>query len=314
MFNQLKKQLNVAQSTIKTAKAEAEVTQSNAVIRVIGDRASGKTTYMAALARFPNANPDGAIQDITAIGDGNELISKAQNILEQGLELEPTDLQPNAENVSDYQLSITLKGRFSLKSPRTSLPGSMSKLNISCKDYAGEFFSDLLYQANDDKLTSYLKDCSDATGIMFLLDGSASRKDADYATGIEKFLKMIAARSGNSSELRRVALVLSKCELPELWMKRKQPKDLAHQQFKQVCAKLQGWESTTNSAAVEFFATSAFGVVGSRFPEANSKEQRRDRGGVTSVLKDTKHWRPFGLVSPIYWLCTGERHNQLDEE
>jgi hypothetical protein len=311
MFNQLKKQLNAAQATVK---AEAEVVQSNAIIRVIGDRASGKTTYMSALARCPNANPDGSVQDISAVNDdGNELISKAQNVLEQGLELEPTDLQANAENVSDYQLSITLKSQFSLKTPRARLPGSMSKLNISCKDYAGEFFSDLLYQSSDPKLSSYLEDCSQATGIMFLLDGSASRKDADYATGIEKFLKMIA-RSGNSSELHRVALVLTKCELPELWMKRKQPKDLAHQQFKQVCAKLRGWESTANSAKVEFFATSAFGVVGSRFPEANSKEQRRDRGGVTSVLKDTKHWRPFGLVSPIYWLCTGERHNQLDEE
>ena len=309
MFDRIKKQI----TTVKI-ELEPKVTQSSAVIRVIGDRASGKTTYMAALARSPNASQNGIIQDITAVNDdGNTLISKAQNILEQGLELEPTDLTANAEEVSDYQLSITLKSQPSVKSLRANLPGSVTKLNISCKDYAGEFFSELLYQSRDPKLESYLDDCSQATGIMFLLDGSASRKDSDYAIGIEKLLKTIA-RSGNPSELRRVALVLTKCELPELWMKRQQPEELAQAQFKQVCAKLRAWESTTESGKVDFFATSAFGVIGTRFKEANSKQQSRDRGGVTSVLKEPKHWRPFGLVAPIYWLCMGDRYNQLEEE
>jgi GTPase SAR1 family protein len=310
MFNQLKKQL----ATIPKVQIEPEVNQNDAVIRIIGDRASGKTTYMAALARSPNSNPNGLVQDITAVNDdGDQLIAKAQNILEQGLELEPTDLQSNAEDVNDYQLSITLKERFNLKSSRTVLPGSLTKLNVSCKDYAGEFFSDLLYQSNSSQLTSYLEDCSQATGIMFLLDGSASRRDVDYASGIEKFLKMLP-HSDQSLGLHRVALVLTKCELPDLWMKRQHPQKLAQQQFKQVYSKLRSWEATTATASVEFFATSAFGVIGSRLPEANSRQQSRDRGGVTAVLKDTKNWRPFGLVAPIYWLCTGNRHNQLDEE
>jgi GTPase SAR1 family protein len=309
MFNRLKK---VAATVAE--KTEPEVKQSSSVIRVIGDRASGKTTYMAALARSPNANPNGVVQDITAVNnDGNALISKAQNVLEQGLELEPTDLKPDAENVSDYQLSITLKSQFSAKSLRASLPGSVTKLNISCKDYAGEFFSDLLYQTQDPKLATYLEDCSSATGIMFLLDGSSSRKDSEYAIGIEKFLKTLA-RSGQSSELNRIALVLTKCELPDLWIKRQDPEKLAQGQFKQVCSKLRSWESTNSSSTIGFFTTSAFGVIGSRFKEPNSKQQTRDRGGVTSVLKEPKHWRPFGLVAPIYWLCTGDRHNQLDEE
>ncbi len=68
--------------------------QSSAVLRIIGDRTSGKTTYMASLARWPNADPDSPVQAVTAVDEGGEdLINKAQNILEQGLQLEQTDLR-----------------------------------------------------------------------------------------------------------------------------------------------------------------------------------------------------------------------------
>lgn len=301
MFDRLKKQIR--------SDTEAAVDQSNAVIKLIGDRASGKTTFMAALARFPTASPDSPIQSITAVNDdGNELVAKAQNILEQGLELEPTDLKAKVGELNDYQLTITLRGlsQFRLTG------GNTIQLNLSFKDYAGEFFTDLLYQNQNPKLSDYLTDCAQATGIMFLMDGSAQRKDSEYSYGIEKFLNSLDC-SSDSSGLKRIALVLTKCELPDLWIKRHQPEKLAQAKFKQVCAKLRAWQNTTNSH-VEFFTASAFGVVGSHFPEANSKQQSRDRSGVTSVLKDPQHWKPFGLVSPTYWLCTGERHNKLDQE
>jgi hypothetical protein len=291
--------------------AESQATQSNAVIRVIGDRASGKTTYMASLARWPSANPASPVQSVSAVNEeSEELISKAQNILEQGLELEPSALTADAEAVKDYSLTITLKNKFSIKNPRTNLLGGSVQLNISCKDYAGEFFTDLLHQFGDAKLNSYLEDCLQATGIMFLLDGS-TRKDLEYAIGIEKFLKSLD--KAGASELCRLALVLTKCEQPDLWDKRHQPKRLANARYPQVCDKLKAWQSS-NSVSVDFFTTSAFGMVGNPFQEANSKLLTRSRGGTTSILREPKHWRPFGLVAPIYWLCTGERHKQLDED
>ena len=76
--------------------------QSSGVLRVIGDRSSGKTTYMASLARWPNADPDSPVQAVTAVDEGGEdLLSKAQNILEQGLELEKTPLALNVSGVAD---------------------------------------------------------------------------------------------------------------------------------------------------------------------------------------------------------------------
>ncbi len=307
MFERFKKQVESTSGTF--------LSQKDAVIRVIGDRASGKTTYMAALARFPHASSNRLIQSINAINDdGQELIAKAKNLLEQGLELEPTDLEVKTEDIKDYQLSILISNS-SITNNRTpiGLAGdSKLQINVSFKDYAGEFFSDLLHGSRNTQLANYLEDCSQATGIMFLLDGSSQRKDAEYAAALEKFFEgLIDAK--NNSNLKRIALVLTKCELPDLWIKRNQPEKLAHAKFKQVCGKLKSWQSSSKGS-VNFFATSAFGVIGTRFAEANSKQLSRDRGGVTSILQDPQHWRPFGLVSPIYWLCTGDRNQQLDED
>ena len=283
----------------------------SAEVRVIGDRGSGKTAYMASLAYWPNADASSPVQTVTPVNDeANELISKAQNILEQGLQLEQTDLNASIEN--DYTLSIVLKGSFTWKAPKVSLQPQLVKLNISCKDYAGEFFSDLLHKTGDSLLADYLEDCVRATGIMFLVDGTTHRKDAEYANGIDKFL-IALDRADISSNQRRIAFVITKCEQSELWVNRHKPRELAQARFPQTFRKLQGWEQT-GGGQVDYFTTSAFGMLGNKYPEPNSKRLTRDRDGTTSVIKDPKHWRPFGLVAPIYWLCTGERHKELDKD
>ena len=112
---------------------------------------------------------------------------------------------------------------------------------------------------------------------------------------------------------RRIAFVMSKCEQSELWVNRHKPRELAIMRFPQVHRKLQSWENM-GGGQVDYFTTSAFGMLGTRFPEPNSKRLNRDRDGTTSIIKDPKRWRPFGLVAPIYWLCTGDRHKELDKD
>lgn len=285
----------------------------SAEVRVIGDRGSGKTAYMASLAYWPNADTSSPVQTVTPVNDeANELVSQAQNILEQGLQLEPTDLNASVEDVKDYTLSIILKGSFTWKTPKVSLQPQLVKLNISSKDYAGEFFSDLLHKTGDSRLADYLEDCVRATGILFLVDGTTHRKDAEYANGIDKFL-IALDRADISCNQRRIAFVLTKCEQSELWVNRHKPRELAQARFPQTFRKSQGWEQT-GGGQVDYFTTSAFGMLGNKYPEPNSKRLARDRDGTTSVIKDPKHWRPFGLVAPIYWLCTGERHKELDKD
>lgn len=297
----------------KKGSTEPQSIDKDAVLRVIGDRGSGKTAYMASLAYWPNADPNSPVQSVIPVGDeGNELITKAQNILEQGLELEPTDLNAMAQDVKDYTLSIVLKGQFSWKDAKATLRSQLVKLNISCKDYAGEFFSDLLHKTGDSRLEDYLEDCLQASGIMFIVDGTTHRKDAEYANGLDKFL-MALDRTDIGISKRRIAFVMSKCEQSELWVNRHKPKELAIARFPQVHRKLQSWENM-GGGQVDYFTTSAFGMLGTRFPEPNSKRLNRDRDGTTSIIKDPKRWRPFGLVAPIYWLCTGDRHKDLDKD
>ncbi|NEP03033.1 MAG: hypothetical protein F6K58_31170 [Symploca sp. SIO2E9] len=290
-------------------------TQLSATVRVIGDRKSGKTTYMAALARWPGADPSTSpVQTVTPINeDGEALITKAKNILEQGEQLEGTPLDANVDEVKDYSIQITLKDQFSWRRLKTSVGQSLVRLNINCKDYSGEFFQDVLYQSGTPLLQDYLDDCLQANGIMLLVDGLANRKDAEYANGLDKFLiELDRAEKGVGK--RRIALVITKCEQPELWVNQNQPKYVANARFPQVMKTLGAWEKS-GPGSVDCFTSSAFGMLGERYPEPNMKRIRRDREGIKeSILKHPQRWKPFGLVAPIYWLCTGERHRKLDQE
>lgn len=282
----------------------------NATIRVVGDRASGKSTYMAALARWPNANLNSPVQSVIPINeDGDTLIETAQNILEQGLELSPTVISDNVMDLKDYQLRINLKGEFSWRKPNGS--NQQITLDINCKDYAGEFFSDLLNKSGDPVLNDYLDDCLQASGIMLLIDGT-SRKYQDMTNSIDKFLVALD-RSDMANTKRRVAVVITKCEQPELWVNRSKPKDIATAILPQVAKKLQSWQQS-GAGSVEYFSASAFGMLGMNMPAPNFTKIRASREGLAAVIKEPKKWRPFGLVAPIYWLCTGERHKKLDGE
>lgn len=284
--------------------------QRSAAIRVIGDRSAGKTTYMASLARWPNASPDSPVERVLPIGeDSEQLVESAQNILEQGLELEPTPLYNDVTKVKDYTLSITLKNKFKLGRFGLDKTFKPMTLNINCKDYSGEFFSDLLKQSMNAQLKAYLEDCLEASGILFLVDGMGNGKDKEYAKGLEKFLIKLDQISMNFSQ-RRVAFTVTKCEQSELWVNHDKPTFLASKRFPQTYKTLKTWQMD-GSGIFDCFSTSAFGMVGTRYPKPNAKRLDRQRSGVTSVIEDPKRWRPFGLVAPIYWLSTGKQHPEL---
>ncbi|NEP77353.1 MAG: hypothetical protein F6K17_08385 [Okeania sp. SIO3C4] len=276
------------------------------ILRVIGDRAAGKTTYMAALARWPNADFSSPVELVTpANKDGEYLIKQAQNLIESGLQIEQTRLANDVLEIKDYSLRIILKPEDNLRRSNTVL-----NLDISCKDYSGEFFSDVLQQTDSQLLRDYLNDCFPATGIMLMIDGTTHRKDLEYARGVDRLLVALAGRD-LFSEKRRIALVLTKCELADLWVNRNRPKFLTEARFPTIFERLESWQNL-GMGSVEYFTTSAFGMTGNKYFKPNSQQIYRGRGGVASVLEDSKKWRPFGLVSPIYWICTGKRNSQLD--
>lgn len=288
--------------------------QYGAVIRVIGYRSSGKTTFMAALARWPNTSSNSPVQSVTATNEGGqELINKARNILEQGEQLEFTRLDANANEIIDYNINIKLKDKFSWRNPKLGKGNRIIDLNISCKDYAGEFFNDLLQPTNNPRLDSYLEDCVMSDGIALLIDGASHTMDAEYAMGLDKFLKALD-RNEIEARKRRIAVILTKAEHGEVFATRDRPANITvSRRFAQVYQTLQLWHDS-KAGKIEFFTASAFGTLGNQYLEPNSTIIRRGAEGTTAVIKTPKLWRPFGLISPLYWLCTGERHPDLDKD
>jgi GTPase SAR1 family protein len=285
-------------------KKPSEPEQISSSVRVIGDRASGKTTYMAALVRQPNADPTLSVVDSVKPlnNEGEELIRKAVNLLEKGDTLEPTPVGAGVDSVKDYSIEIKV---------RKESAGCVT-LNVNCKDYPGEFFSDILYRQNDPFLDDYIQDCIYSNGLMVLLDGMSFRRDQEYAIGLERLLMLMDQNEINMSE-RRIAVVLTKCEQSELWINRHNPRLIARR-FPQIMQKLQVWKNS-GLGMVDYFASSAFGMFGNRYPRPNMNIVEQNRFGIKAcILKEPKNWLPFGLVAPIYWLCTGKRHSKLDQE
>jgi GTPase SAR1 family protein len=285
-------------------------TEVGSNVRLIGDRKSGKSTFMAALARWPNANANSPVKSISAFTEsGEKIIEQAQNILEQGLELSPTDVSQDISQ--ECGIRVTLKDKFSLFSSQSEGDREI-KLDISSKDYAGEFFSDLIHTNSDSRLDSYLQDCIMADGLMLMVDGTA-RKDSEYAMGIEKLFSLLD-KSEIDSRSRRIAMVLTKGEQAELLVNRNQkPQLIVERRFPQLYRKLQNYNGK-GAFKIEYFLSSAFGTLGNKTLEPNSKIINRDKGGTSAVIKTPRLWRPFGLVSPLYWLCTGSKHRDLEQE
>ena len=280
-------------------------------IRLIGDRGSGKTAYVASLAyltQCPNQNTNSSVQSITAVGideDNEDLLNKAQNILEEGLQLEQTP-KISIDEVKNYSLKI------SLKVPST-FGSKVIDLQINCKDYSGEFFTDLINNQSNPLLNQYIDDCNIDSRILFLIDGTSHTKDSIYAQGLKNFSIALDQAGQDNNKAQKIACTLSKCELPDLWVNRHDPKGIFSRRFPLLKRQLDIW-SDNPSRFVDYFATSAFGVVGKEFAKANTTILQKTGGGTTSIIANPRKWRPFGLVSPMYWLHTGKRHKTLDQD
>ncbi|ACK64660.1 hypothetical protein PCC8801_0570 [Rippkaea orientalis PCC 8801] len=287
---------------------------NNINIRVVGDRYSGKTVYMASLAYWPNVNSESPLQSVTSFGDqetSQELFNCAQNILKEGLKLNPKNIDDFCvDQIKDYGLKISLKNYFSEKLSQNR--SDFIEFTINCKDYSGEFFRDVIYKSNDPFLKDYLEDFQLADGLLLLVDGTSYRKDQQYAKGLEKFLLYLNQTKLHNPK-RRIAFVLNKCELSELWMSRHQPRELVAKRFPQMMATLENW-SDQGLGEVEYFTASAFGTLGNDYYQPNTKILAQAHQGTFYMIRHLEKWRPFGLVSPIYWLCTGERHEALDQD
>ena len=260
-------------------------------IRIIGDRAAGKTTYLTALASLPWDDPDSQVTRIVPSGkDTENLIRKAKECLDQKVEIPPNDYGDGLEK--SYVFKIEFK--------------DSSILEIECKDYPGEFFRDLVENKNPQLLSKYIKDCVvEGAGILILLDGTA-QQDEYYAECIYQLLVQLDRSTPTNSPSRRVAVALTKCDIPQLWIHRKNPTEKIRGRFEGVHGKLKNFQKIT----VDYFATSAYGMLGSDSETSNSDTVKADKNGTRAIIieSEPKLWRPFGLIDPLYWLYIGKKY------
>lgn len=280
-------------------------------IRIMGDRASGKTTYLAALAKWPNPRKHSPVEAIIVPNNksGDRLKHLADNLIGRGSDVQPTPFESDILAIDDYGLEIIIKKEFSSQ----LFSKSSVKLELNFKDYSGEFFRKLLKDPNSPVVYDYInRDIKrTANGILLLVDGNAYWQDSLYQQYLEKL--MIKLDKGDQ---KRMAVVITKCEMGSLRLNRHKPKWLVQRLFPELYQRVQIGEQFGVWEA-NYFACSVFGTTGELFKSENTNITKKDQDGVAAVLLDPSQWRPFGLVYPIYWLCTGRKNKtfeKLDKE
>jgi len=277
-------------------------------IRVIGPRRSGKTTFMAALARWPHADPASPIQSVEPYTDeAGELISLARDILEDGKDIAGTDYSGISDDLPIYTLMITFRAAL-LKNPIDHLRGKPLRIQVSCREYSGELMNDLRSSipAAMGRYRNYLDDCASASGLLFLIDGTAA-SDREYAQAIAVLERELNERmSLNTRTLQdfRVAIAFTKCEQPQVRVYWDRINEFCGLKFPETYRALQRWQQNWR-CSMHYFYCSAYGMKGTP-PKPNVRVGRRDQHGTYGVIDKPNVWRPLGLVAPLYWLQTGQ--------
>lgn len=286
------------QASRKTAKNRPPSVLDRS-ITVLGPRASGKTTYLSALAYFPKeryAEGSTAPFVVRSTNPGaTQLKQEAKTKIVGGLRHEPTQkIEP------DYSFRIDVnstKPPVSIVLNATDFPGE----GLDYIDQPGSKYRRYL----ESKLTEKGQDQS---FLIILGDWEPPESDSALSGVFEAFTQVIKD-SGDPDSMTnwRFAVAMNKCERGELWPLRHDPRRDIFQRFlPDTKAALDDFLATFKipPSNLEFFAMSSFGVLKDT-PIPNRKKQ--SRGSDWDVLRNGQEWRPYGLIDPLYWLATGRR-------
>lgn len=275
-------------------------------IRILGPRPSGKFTFIAALASFPNAGENNSpILSIEPLNnEAQRLVQMTQDLMRHGMCFSP--MHVGSEPLC--RIAITLKSKLNLIALVISYE---TKLDFFCKPYAGELFDSLNNNTEATYINEYLDDLATVRQIIFLID-STSKLDYESAQAIRVLENKLNSRLTSTDKLNyRIAVVFSKFEQPEAWIYRFNLDKFTALKFPQVKSTILDWSNSWKCCS-KYFACSAYGITGNP-PVANTTDISRGKSGTFAVLKESSAWQPFGLLSPIHWLLTGKHDRRLDD-
>ena len=282
-------------------------------IGLVGPALSGKSCYAAALAAWNRqTNKESACPIHTVIPfdlDTNKLADLVSNVLLQGNLLQRTNLRDESNPVQgSYTVKVTFKPDFDF-----SLPEAIT-LDMNFQDFPGELFDKIhqFAQTSQNLVDSYIQDFVTKDGLLFFVDGTARYRDQEYSVSFDKLMDLWFIATAKPC---RMAIVIGKCDHPELWGRRYNPEQILSQRFAQLTRQINAWNAQGGKLQVNYFASSAFGTLGNTDRrQPNSKKVQQTEDGTTSIVAQGKFWRPFGLISPLYWLATQQRPRRMTGE
>ncbi len=267
-------------------------------ICVIGPRSSGKTTYLAGLAYWPDKqrqSNNSSSFEVQALGDdAKTLEAMAEDIICTGASLAPTDVAGGIYNAPLYQYQIKIKHLF--KKP--------DYLDLVVRDYPGEIFDELADGSSNPLHDEFINESlmKDVEGCLILVTEWTKETDKFYSRVLEKFTELIE-RAERINDLR-LAVAMSKCERGELWSGRLDPEiDIFDLHLPRTKNTLQRKIPRHN---LEFYAISTFGVLKRHDPRPN-RIDIAGKDGRHAVLRKAELWQPYNMVAPLYWLSKGKR-------
>ena len=270
------------------------------IIIGIGSYAAGLSTYLATLAYHQKHQVKSlkvlSCQVTPISADERKLSYKAENILKEQVMLEAGKLYHSFCQHPFYSFTITLeiKGLFWAK--------NTEEVSFGIYDMPDNLLRDIKEFSSSHSFTEYYDDLfSDIGGYFLPIDGTSHREDEVYAKSLEKFTTDLTQRNPQGCP---IAFAVTKCDLSELWVNRDDPRGMVQRRFPKMYAILENW-TQENKGKVEYFTTSSFGVFG-KYCEPNSIIQSKSKGGTFAVIRNPQEWQPFGLIEPLYWLCTGK--------
>lgn len=161
-------------------------------------------------------------------------------------------------------------------------------------------------------MDSYIADFVSKDGLMFVVDGTARYKDREYRTSLDQLINQWFIAT---SKPCRMAIVIGKCDDPDLWAGRYNAQRIIQNNFPQLTQAIDAWGSQGGKLQVSYFASSAFGTLGhTDRRQPNSQKSQQNKDGILSTISRPKFWRPFGLISPLYWLATQQRPPRMPGE
>jgi hypothetical protein len=290
---------------------KSKITEHTGTVTIIGPRSSGKTTYLAGLAYFPQKtqeenknNPKYEVR-VDDSEDAAKLVRDAKNILLNGSSFKPTllDFKQAKERPKSYSFTINI-----------NYP-QKETINLQTTDFPGEGLERITDKTSEYR--EYLEERLTEKDSSFLILLSNWEDDNEISETIEVFKNIISFKVAQEDwQNLRFAVAMNKCERGELWPSRIEPeRDLFHKYLSHTTTELHQLVKQFGipNDNLKFFAMSTFGVIKDDDPRPNRKDEIKIARTAAndevriSTLKEPKIWKPYGMISPLYWLATKKR-------